>query len=83
MSEDRLSVCVERLSIASKVGTFSQGKKSLRAVIEEKKSLGKGSLEILVCGFKDLLVFCKPEVNVNSTSFQFSAYFLGQVAKKS
>ena len=53
----------------------------IKVIIGQKKSLKRLSLEILVCGFKDLLVVCTPWNPPTSTEFELNGDFFKQVVK--
>ena len=55
----------------------------VRAIMNEKKSLGRDCLEITVCGFQDLSVAFQPGPQFFSTSFELSEHYLRQVADHS
>ena len=53
----------------------------IEMIVNEKWDLQRESLEIIVCGFKDLLVACKPEFDPDSTIFELSDHYLRQVIR--
>ena len=55
----------------------------IREIVNEKWNLQRENLEIIVCGFKDLLVACKPEFPSESTIFELNDHYVRQVVKHS
>ena len=55
----------------------------IRGIMKEKNNLRKDSLEITVCGFKDLLVAFKHGYRLFFSNFELNEHFLSQVAKHS
>ena len=56
---------------------------SIKAIVDEKKLLRREPLEILIWGFRDILVTFKSEQHDISIAFDLDEHFLGQVAKHS
>ena len=56
---------------------------AIKEIMNQKKILRLEHLEILVWGFKDILVTCKSEQHNGATAFDLNEHFLGQFAEHS
>lgn len=53
----------------------------IKGLIDQRKQLERTNLEIIVCGFKDLLIAYKPKYQLYARSFKLDKHFLSQIAK--